>query len=190
VLKTNLSTRPFYNERAVHWAIGLAFAAIVALMVFNVTRVISLSARQGTLSADVQREESRVEQLNAQAAKVRGSIDQKALARVIASAKEANEIIDQRTFSWTELFNHLENTVPNGVMLTAVRPHIVKEELHITLVVLGREVENIDEFIEKLEATGAFTNVLTDEEAVNENDEIEARIEARYNPASREKRAS
>jgi Tfp pilus assembly protein PilN len=185
VLKTNLSTRPFYNERAVHWAIGVAFAAIVALTVFNVTRVVSLSARQGTLSAEVQREESRIQQLNAQAAKVRGSIDQKALARVIASAKEANAIIDSRTFSWTELFNHLEDTVPTGVMLTSVRPRIIKDELHVTLTVLGREVEQIDEFIEKLEATGAFSNVLADEEAVTEQDEIEARIEARYNPASR-----
>jgi Tfp pilus assembly protein PilN len=185
VLKTNLSTRPFYNERAVHWALGLAFAAIVALTVFNVTRVISLSARQGTLSAEVQREESRIQQLNAQAAKVRASIDQKALARVIASAKEANTIIDARTFSWTELFNHLENTVPTGVMLTAVRPRIIKDEFHVELTVLGREVEQIDEFIEKLEATGAFTSVMADEEAVTEDDEIEARIEAKYNPASR-----
>ncbi len=119
----------------------------------------SLSARQGTLSADAQREEARIEQLNAQTTKVRGSIDQKALARVIASAKEANAIIDQRTFSWTELFNHLESTLPTGVMLTPVRPRIDKDELRIELTVLGREVEQIDDFIEKLEATGAFSGV-------------------------------
>jgi Tfp pilus assembly protein PilN len=190
VLKTNLSTRPFYNERAVHWALALAFAAIVALTVFNVTRVISLSARQGTLSADVQREEARIQQLAAQATKVRGSIDQKALARVIASAKEANAIIDQRTFSWTELFNHLESTLPTGVMLTSVRPKIDKDGFHVELTVLGREVEQIDEFIEKLEATGAFVGVMTGEEAVTDEDEIEARIEARYTPASRTREAS
>jgi Tfp pilus assembly protein PilN len=190
VLKTNLSTRPFYNERAVHWALGLAFAAIIALTVFNVTRVLSLSARQGTLSAEVQREEAGITKLNAQAAKVRGSIDQKALARVIASAKEANALIDQRTFSWTELFNHLESTLPTGVMLTSVKPRVVKDEFYIQLTVLGREVENIDEFIEKLEGTGAFTGVMADEEAVTEEDEVEARIEARYNPASRTRGAS
>jgi hypothetical protein len=190
VLKTNLSTRPFYNERAVHWALALAFAAIVALTVFNVTRVMSLSARQATLSAEVQREEARIEQLNAQATKVRSSIDQKALARVIASAKEANAIIDQRTFSWTELFNHFESTLPTGVMLTSVRPRIMNDELRIELTVRGREVEQIDDFIEKLEATGAFIGVLAGEEAVTENDEIEARIESRYNPASRTQGAS
>jgi Tfp pilus assembly protein PilN len=190
VLKTNLSTRPFYNERAVHWGLAVAFIAIAALTVFNVTRVISLSARQGTLSAEVQREESRIQQLTAQATKVRGSIDQKALERVIASAKEANAIIDQRTFSWTELFNHLEATLPTGVMLTSVRPHFDKDVLTIELTVLGKEVEQIDDFIEKLEATGAFNGVLASQEAVTDNDEIEARIEARYNPASRTQGAS
>jgi Tfp pilus assembly protein PilN len=190
VLKTNLSTRPFYNERAVHWGLAVAFIAIAALTVFNVTRVISLSARQGTLSAEVQREESRIQQLTAQATKVRGSIDQKALERVIASAKEANAIIDQRTFSWTELFNHLEDTLPTGVMLTSVRPRVDKDGFHVELTVLAREVEQIDEFIEKLEATGAFTGVMTGEEAISEEEEIEARIEARYNPASRKREAS
>lgn len=184
MLKTNLSTRPFYNERAVHWALGLAFAAIAALTAFNVTQVVSLSARQGTLSAEVQRQDTRIEQLTASATKVRGSIDQKALARVIASAKEANAIIDQRTFSWTELFNHLESTLPTGVMLTQVTPRIDKTELRIELTVRGREVEQIDDFIEKLEATGAFTRVLADDERVTENDDIEARIISRYTPAS------
>jgi Tfp pilus assembly protein PilN len=190
VLKTNLSTRPFYNERAVHWALAVAFAAIAALTAFNVTRVMSLSARQGTLSAEVEREESRIRELSAQATKVRSSIDQKALARVIASAKEANAIIDQRTFSWTELFNHLESTLPTGVMLTSVRPRIVKDELRIEFTVLAREVEQIDDFIEKLEATGAFTGVLAGDEAVTQDDQLEARIEGRYDPASRKQGAS
>ena len=37
-------------------------------------------------------------------------------------AREANRLIDQRTFSWTEFFNHIEETLPPDVMLTSVRP--------------------------------------------------------------------
>src|SRR5262249_49866120 len=90
---------------------------------------------------------------------------------------------------WTELFNHLESTLPTGVMLTSVRPQIDKEELRIELTVLGREVEQIDDFIEKLEATGAFTGVLASEEAVGKEGDLEARIEARYTPAAHKARA-
>jgi Tfp pilus assembly protein PilN len=186
VLKTNLSTRPFYNERAILWALALAFVAVLALTVYNVTRVMSLTARQGTLSAEVARGEARIQELAAQTAKVRGNIDQDALARVIGAAQEANQIIDQRTFSWTELFNYLESTLPSGVMLTSVVPRVDKGgAVTITLQVLGREVEQIDDFIEKLEATGAFSNVFTGEEQVNDEEQIEARVTAQYKPASR-----
>jgi Tfp pilus assembly protein PilN len=190
MLKTNLSTRPFYNERAIHWALGIAFAIVVALTVYNVTHVLSLTARQSELSAEVAKNESRITDLNAQAAKVRANIDQNALEHVIGAAQEANAIIDQRTFSWTELFNHLESTLPTGVMLTSVTPKVEKGQIIVHLTVLGREVEQIDDFIEKLEATGAFTQVLAGDESVNEDEQIEAHISAEYRPASRERGTS
>ena len=40
------------------------------------------------------------------------------------AAQEANALIDQRTFSWTELFNQIEATLPPDVMLTSVRPAV------------------------------------------------------------------
>ena len=43
MLQINLSTRPFYNERAVHLALGLVGILVLALTTFNVTQVITLS---------------------------------------------------------------------------------------------------------------------------------------------------
>ena len=43
MIKSNLATRPFYNERAVHLAILLLALIVVLASVFNVTRVIQLS---------------------------------------------------------------------------------------------------------------------------------------------------
>ena len=184
MLKTNLSTRPFYNERAVHWALAVAFAVIVALTVFNVTRVISLSARQGTLSAEVQREEARIQQLTAQAAKVRGSIDQKALERVIASAKEANAIIDQRTFSWTGLLAQLENTLPPDVRLTAISPRAELGVFRVSMAIVARDLENIDKFIDALTDTGRFYDVAPTEQRLADDGSYRAVIEASHLPAT------
>jgi hypothetical protein len=107
VLRTNLSTRPFYNERAVHWALALALLAILALTAFNVTRVLALSQEQSVLAGAAERDEAQARALVNDAASLRASIDQKALEHVVKAAEEANEIIDQRTFSWTELLNHI-----------------------------------------------------------------------------------
>ena len=75
---------------------------------------------------------------------------------VAAAAREANSLIDQRTFSWTAFFNQIEATLPPDVMLVSVRPAVKDGATRVSLAVLGRTAEDIDEFIEKLEATGAF----------------------------------
>jgi len=184
VLRTNLSTRPFYNERAVHWGLGLALVAILALTAFNVTRVLALSQQQSVLAVAAERDEAKARELTSAAASLRASIDQAALEHVVHAAQEANEIIDQRTFSWTELLNHIERTLPPGVMLTTVTPRIDKGRFHVQMVVLGRAVETVDDFIEKLEATHVFARVLANTERINESGLYEVAIIGEYQPSS------
>ena len=43
MIRTNLSTRPFYNERAVHAWLFLVAALVLFATVFNVTRVLRYS---------------------------------------------------------------------------------------------------------------------------------------------------
>ena len=45
VLRTNLSTRPFYNERAVHVLLALAALIVVVLTAFNAIRICRCRAR-------------------------------------------------------------------------------------------------------------------------------------------------
>jgi hypothetical protein len=180
VLRTNLSTKPFYNERAVHWALGLALAAILVLTAFNVTRVLALSQQQSVLAGAAERDEAQAQALRTDAAALRASIDQKALERVIKAATEANNIIDQRTFSWTELLNHIERTLPPGVMLTNVLPSVDNGRVKVSMVVLGRSVENVDEFIDKMEGTRAFSGMSPISERITDGGLFEVTIVGQY----------
>ena len=45
-------------------------------------------------------------------------------------ARQANELIDRRTFSWTDLFNQFETTFPDDVRITAVRPTLDEKRRH------------------------------------------------------------
>ena len=51
MLRTNLSTRPFYNVRAVHAAVAAAGALVLAFTLFNVVQIVRLSVSQQTLGA-------------------------------------------------------------------------------------------------------------------------------------------
>lgn len=160
MLRTNLSTRPFYNDRAIHLVIGLAALLLTVLTIWNVVRVVTLSRQNTELATRVNRDHAEAEQLTRMAAEIRSKIDKQELQLVVESAREANALIDQRTFSWTQFFNQLESTMPPDVMLTSVRPSVKEGVTQVTMSVLGRRAEDVDEFIEKLEATGAFENIL------------------------------
>jgi len=122
VLRTNLSTRPFYNERAVHVAVALAALLVLALTVLNVVRIVSLSRHNTELSSRIGNEHAEATRLTQAAKAIRTTINRDELELVVAAAREANSLIDQRTFSWTAFFNHIEATLPPDVMLTSVRP--------------------------------------------------------------------
>jgi Tfp pilus assembly protein PilN len=180
MLRSNLATRPFYNERLVHWLIGGAAVLVVAFTAFNVSEYLRLSGRQGGLAADVARDEAMARTLTARAAEARRRIDAKSLERISAQAAEANGIIDARTFSWTALFDDVEATLPPTVMLTAITPKVGPDGASVGLTVMGRTVEAIDTFIERLEETTRFENVQPSSEMVTEDGLFQTQVTGRY----------
>lgn len=182
MIRTNLSTRPFYNERAVHLALGAVALVVLALTVVNLLAVVRLSRQNTVLSARIREDRTAAAELTRNAREIRQNINQLELNTIVAAAREANALIDARTFSWTALFNQLEATLPPDVMLASIRPAIVEGETKITLITLGRRRPDLDEFIEKLEATGAFENVLPRQENPSDDGLMQATIVATYVP--------
>jgi Tfp pilus assembly protein PilN len=180
VIRTNLSTRPFYNERAVHLLVGLAAVLIAALTFWNIARVVALSGQNTELASRVNRDHAEAAQLTQLANEIRQKIDRTELQRVVESAREANALIDQRTFSWTAFFNELEATLPADVMLTTVRPAVKDGVTTVNMVVLGRRAEDIDEFLEKLEASGTFEDILPTQQDRTEAGLHRVVVESRY----------
>jgi Tfp pilus assembly protein PilN len=180
MLRTNLATRPFYNERLVHWVLGAGLLAVAAFTAYNVSEYLRLTGRQGGLAAEVARDEAQTRQLNARTAEARRRIDRKQLEVVGAEARQVNGIIDARTFSWTALFDDIEATLPPTVMLTAITPKIEQAGASVRFLVVGRSVEAIDSFIERLEGTKRFADVQVVDEQVTEDGLFQAQIAGRY----------
>ena len=180
MLRTNLATRPFYNERAVYLVLGLVAAVGLVALYLEAGRVIELSRlnTDRTQQAEIaEREGSRLAVL---AAGIQRSVSAAALDEVAAAAREANLLIDQRVFSWTDFFNRIETTLPSDVMMTEVRPDIEPGSVEVTMGVLGRSLGAIDEFIESLEDSGAFTEVLNRSSEITDDGMYRARLRGTY----------
>jgi Tfp pilus assembly protein PilN len=182
VLRTNLSTRPFYNERAVHALLAILAAIVVLITAMQVVRIISLSRYKTELTTAIGRDRQESDRRTREAADTRRGMNQQELASIAAAAREANDLIEQRTFSWTQLFNQLEATLPENVMLTAVKPQFKDGATHVNMDIQGRRTEDIDDFFAKLEATGAFHGVQWSAENVTEEGLHHMAMTAVYTP--------
>jgi hypothetical protein len=181
MLRTNLATRPFYNERGVHLVLGAIAALVVAFAVFNVVDFIRLSGRGAQLGGDVATGEARVRKLGDETQRLRRSVNKAELEAVTSEAHGANALIDRRVFSWTRLFTELETALPDDVRILSVAPKLdTGGQLTIGLAVVGRRPEDINTFVEKLEGSGAFADVLSRQESVNKEGLLEVELEGRY----------
>ena len=180
MLRSNLATRPFYNERAVYLVLGLV--AVVGLVVLYVEagRIIQLSQLNTERIRQAEDDEREGAALSVLAAEIQRSVSPEALDEVAAAAREANLLIDQRVFSWTDFFNRIETTLPPDVMLTEVRPDIEPGSIEVTMGVLGRSLGAINEFIGALEDSGAFTEVLNRSSEITEDGMYRAVLRGTY----------
>lgn len=184
MLRTNLSTRPFYNERALHGVLGVTAFIVVVLTIFNVTQIVLLTRRQSALSSQAAAAETRATELRARATRTRQAVNAKQIDTISSAAQEANTIIGQRLFSWTDLLNRLGDALPDNVRITALRPDVGRDgSVTVEMIVFAESVDGIEQFMANLEQSTAFSEVYPISDEPVEGGGIRASLEGKYAPA-------
>ena len=126
----NLSTRPFPAYRLVNLALFLVFGALLVLSVWQVYGFVRFSSMARNI-----RDENEIGFLNG--------------------------LIVRRDLSWTRLFGNLEEMVPDSVHLISLRPDVAPNgSVTLHLDVVGRSIADVSRFIEALEKSPEFENVI------------------------------
>jgi hypothetical protein len=160
MLRGNLSSRPFYNERLVSLALAAIAVIAAALTVFNAYALYKLSGQRSTLKAEIAADANQADAINRGAVALQRSVDRQTLTRLAGSTQEANSLIDSRTFSWTEFFGYIEKTMPMDLRLLAVAPRIEKGEIKVTMSIEAKKLDDIETFVDALQKTGAFYDAI------------------------------
>lgn len=182
MLRTNLSSRPFYNERLASFVIAVLGIVAVAVVVVSVQQILSTSAARTRLRDQIARDESASARADLESVALQNSINARALKGLALNAQQANSLIDERTFSWTVFFSLIEKTLPNDVRVVSVAPQIDKNGVLVVMSIVSKRSEDLATFIENLQATGAFYDVLPRQADATEDGMRRASIEARYLP--------
>ena len=181
MLRSNLSTRPFYNERAVRNLLGALGLVAVALTIFNVVEVLRLERAGRDARQTVAQNAAQAREMREKAQVIRQGINQAQLEAVRVSARDANALIDRRTFSWTALLNYFQATLPPDVRIAGVAPQIDEDgRMLVAISVFARRIDDLSEFEDALESTGAFTDVLSRTIGTEEDGTTRAQLQGYY----------
>lgn len=190
MLQTNLATRPFYNERAVRLLLLVLVLALLAVTAWTVVRGLALRDEERTLSARATQALADADRLRAEAARLTAQIDPKELAAVTQRAREVNTVIQQRVFSWSTLLGDLEATLPDEVRVTSLQPTVEDGMMRVSMEVEARNARALTAFMDALEARGSFHTVVPRGQSFDEDDTLDAAIEAVYQPRAADRAAS
>jgi Tfp pilus assembly protein PilN len=182
MLKGNLATRPFYNERLVTLLLALVAVGVAALSYFNVTEFNRLSRERQALRERIDRDEAEAARIRADTARLRQTVDLASLRQLSADATEANTLIDQRTFSWTTFFGTIESLLPFDVRLQYVAPQVERGQIQIKMGVIARTEDDLHRFEMALQKSGIFVDPYSTGRQLTDFNTIAATIQAVYRP--------
>lgn len=186
LLEINLATRPFRNN-TLYWA-GFGSASLLLAVVTGLN--LWLFFRSGSSVEQYMQERATKQQRRSSLSKEEQrlgikltKLDFKGLAQ---QAEFANDAIRRRVFSWTELFNRLEEVVPPEVMMTALRPEILPEGISVIADGMAKDQEALLKLEENLIRSAYFARIYPGSERREQRGgELHFSLKFDYMPAGR-----
>jgi len=158
-LRLNLSTTPQENNRpflAISAVLGSA--GLLALLVLSHAAYSSWQSNRD-LRGDIARwqEEIRVSRQKQQ--NLQEYFRTAGAREVIDRSAFLNSLIDERSFPWTKIFMDLERTLPPGVRVVSISPHLVNGRAEVGLQVGVVSDESEIQFLEAIEKSPVFSKI-------------------------------
>jgi hypothetical protein len=126
-LDLNFSSKPFRDNTLIWVSCGLAVALLTVFTLWNVVSYNHVQASLAALEERIETFDENFGDLNTRQATTNREISRFDLDSLAVRAFMANEVIGSKTFSWTLLFNHMEEVLPWNVQMVSIHPIFDKE---------------------------------------------------------------
>ncbi|HEX9637632.1 MAG TPA: PilN domain-containing protein [Acidobacteriota bacterium] len=180
-LDLNLARNPLRNDPAFYAGFWAAAALMLVLLLYNSCATVSYLRLTARARGEIERAERTALAYRSQSEQLRPRLETRLEPSLLREALLIRDLIDQRIFSWTLLFNQLERVVPDNVLLTAVQPKLERGVIQLALTGKARDSEAWRRLIDTLENSDAFRDAFPDNRLLKDG-EIEFRLRVRYLP--------
>jgi Tfp pilus assembly protein PilN len=158
-LEINLATRPFRNNTLYWVGFGSAGLALAVLSVVNVWMFFGYGNTMRQHREDLSTKQSKQAELARDEQRLSLKLTKLDFKGLAQQSEFANDAIRKRTFSWTRLFNRLEEVVPPSVMMMAIRPEIQSDGISIVAEGAAKDQEGLLKFEENLIGNRHFSRI-------------------------------
>ncbi|HKB08973.1 MAG TPA: hypothetical protein VKF61_11890 [Candidatus Polarisedimenticolia bacterium] len=155
----NLASRPFRNNTIVGAVLAGAVATLIAATVYNGYVFLNYGGHYRALQNEERQHRERLTALTNEERTLSKQIQARDFRSLYGRGVFADNLILKRSFSWTLLFNRLEDLVPSEVMMTAVRPNISGEKTVIRVDGVARNHGGLLALEESLQKNPVFARV-------------------------------
>jgi type IV pilus assembly protein PilN len=195
-LDINLATQPYEDSRRfwLQWGGALAALGIVTLGLIYLTFNAWLGARKDRVL--ISQYEQQIAERDKERADAQALMNAPQNANTRDRSQFLNDLFYRKAFSWTRVFENLEDVMPPRVHVVSIHPELTNEnELAIKLVVAGDSRQRALELVRKMEASKHFRQTEIQQESAegansgNQGDTVKFDISALYVPESPEQTA-
>ncbi len=163
-LRLNLATRPQANNRPfVAGAVLAGVLAFVALLLLCHSAYTSWVARRD-LRAEMARWESQIRVDQARHEELEGYFRGATAQNVIDRSAFLNSLIAERSFPWTQILTDLGQSLPPGVRVISISPHLDNGRAQVTLQVGAASDEGKLQFLDAIEKSRTFSGLVVKSE--------------------------
>jgi Tfp pilus assembly protein PilN len=164
----NLATSPLENNRRFIAGAGVLGAfALILVVVLSVHDYHGWRANKA-LRGQIAQSESQIRDLDRRQQQLAAFFKTPQTSEDMQRAAFLNSLIEQRSFPWTKIFMDLEQTLPTGVRVVNISPHMENGRVEVRLVVGAITDEGKLKFLEALERSQVFSGIQVKQESRRE----------------------
>ena len=156
----NLSSSPFVNNRKFYLVSLLLLGVLAGVSYWNAAQYLKVHSRKTEMDRVLQKTRQQVDKVEGEELQIRNRLLKPETADFLETVEFVNQLIERRTFSWTQLLNDLEQVVPPNVQVVSIRPRIVRNEFGVEITANARSSEDYVSFLSNLESSRKFGGVV------------------------------
>ena len=182
-LDINLATRPYEDAREfwMRWGVGVGLLAVFTLFLLGVT--VNDWTKAGRDRHEIARLEQQIAERDKERAQAQSFLDLAANRSTRDQSQFLNGLIQRKAFSWTRVFEDLEQVMPRNLHVVSLRPELNEQnQMQLEMRVAGDTRSAAVELVHRMEGSKHFQGAQLVQESQGEGSSIAALVTAIYVP--------